>query len=695
MKYHILISFFIFIFSFNIYSDYIISDRSDWIIPAEYKIKKYVPDDNTEGIYYLVYDKQVKVSDGKFETYYHFVVQFQNYYGLKYLSRINIHFDPFHQQLSLHKINIIRNNKVFDKLNEKFIRIQNLYFYENFRNIFINLEDIEIGDILEYEFTLTTDNSIFDNVFFDTQLTKWDVPVGFLNYRLLVPEEKKIFINSYDTNVSYNKRKYKNFNEYQWKMKDVSPFFEEVSTPKWLDVYPYIHVSEFEKWEDVTKWAMKYYRPNYYDYKAVDIIIKDIFKGIKLESLENKITSIISYVQNDIKYLDTSYSSIPSKPAEVIKKMSGDCKDKSFLLVTMLKRAGVEAYSVLVNTDYGKVLNTFHPTPSVFNHVITLIKYNKNYYWIDPTLTMQGSKLENIYQKNYYYGLVIAPDEKKLTRMNIKYNHILDKKTMIKYKFKKNFHGHAELLIESVYNGKSAEEIRNILDIAIIRAIEKKNIRYFNSFYPNIEKFKDFEFSDNMDKNRIYTKESYLIPESWNVFHDKNKYVFKFYGFDFERYLRYPDLKRSRPLLIEYPVNIEQKISITLPKADWKIENYSEIISNNNFSFDFNVKYNNFELNIFYKFKTLNDYVSKNELYDYYMDIERINKHINFEISLEKMQAAPVAKNTTFYFILCFFIFIFFIIILPLIPDYFADFYKFINKIKIKNTALSKESVYK
>lgn len=690
---------FIFIFPFNFYGDYLINDKSDWIIPVKNKIKNFDQDNNFEGIYYILYDKQVKVSDDKYETYYHFILQFQNYYGLKYLSRINIHYDPSHQQLSLHKINIIRKNEIYDKLNTKYIRVQNNYYFENFKNINVNLDDLEIGDFVEYEFTLITDNIIFDGRFFDTQPIKWDLPIGALHYRVLVPEEKKIFINSSEININFKKSKYKNFNEYQWNLDDISPNVDESLTPKWLSIYPYIQVSEFEAWQDVTNWALKFYEPNIYDFKAVDKIIKEILKGKELDLLENKMSAILNFVQNDVKYVDVYYSSIPSRPAEVIKKMSGDCKDKSFLLVTMLKRIGVDSNSVLVNTEYGKVLNKFHPTPAIFNHVITLIKFNNIHYWIDPTLTMQGSKLENIYQKNFYYGLVIAQNENKLTKMDIKFNKIQDKKTLIKYKFKKDFQGHAELFIESFYHGKSAEEIRNFLDESIIRAIEKKNIRYFYSFYPNIEKYKDFEFNDNLGKNRIYTKESYLIPDSWDVFHDKNKYIFKFYGFDFERYLRNPDSKRSQPFSIEYPVNLEQQISIVLPKANWKIENYSDKILNNNFEFDFNVKYNNNELNIFYKFTTFNDYVSLNEFYDYLIGIERINKYINYEISLEKLQKANSEKNDKnagVLFILCFFIFIFFIVILPLLPDFFIDLFSlFNNKFKYKKVILSKGLISK
>jgi transglutaminase-like putative cysteine protease len=62
------------------------------------------------------------------------------------------------------------------------------------------------------------------------------------------------------------------------------------------------------------------------------------------KTTEEKINKIINYVQDDIRYMgvESGIGSIkPFAPEEVAKRRYGDCKDKSLLLVSLLKQVGV------------------------------------------------------------------------------------------------------------------------------------------------------------------------------------------------------------------------------------------------------------------------------------------------------------------------------------------------------------------
>jgi hypothetical protein len=95
----------------------------------------------------------------------------------------------------------------------------------------------------------------------------------------------------------------------------------------------------------------------------------------------------------------------------VFENKYGDCKDKSTLLISMLKVAGIPAYYVLIPTSsVGNLIKDF-PYPFQFNHCIAAIKREDKYNFFDPVA-------EN-YRFNYLPGSdqnrdVLIFDDKKI-----------------------------------------------------------------------------------------------------------------------------------------------------------------------------------------------------------------------------------------------------------------------------------------
>ena len=59
----------------------------------------------------------------------------------------------------------------------------------------------------------------------------------------------------------------------------------------------------------------------------------------------------LQFVQNKIRYVSLSFGSNayhPHHPDEVLQNRYGDCKDKSLLLLSLLRAAGIQAWPALV-----------------------------------------------------------------------------------------------------------------------------------------------------------------------------------------------------------------------------------------------------------------------------------------------------------------------------------------------------------
>lgn len=134
----------------------------------------------------------------------------------------------------------------------------------------------------------------------------------------------------------------------------------------------------------------------YYDF------IKDIDKDIETTELQSVVDSVTAncttelekveklyyWVQNNIKYIAFEYGMggfIPRRPDEVCKKRYGDCKDKTSILHSLLKLAGIKSYFTWIGTrDIPYTYNDV-PTPITDNHMILTYINGEDYYFLDAT----------------------------------------------------------------------------------------------------------------------------------------------------------------------------------------------------------------------------------------------------------------------------------------------------------------------
>jgi tetratricopeptide (TPR) repeat protein len=81
----------------------------------------------------------------------------------------------------------------------------------------------------------------------------------------------------------------------------------------------------------------------------------------------------------------------PHPPDDVLHNQYGDCKDKHTLLESLLQAEGLHASSVLINSR--RKLDPDMPSPSQFDHVITLLALGKDEIWMDTTTEVAPFRL--------------------------------------------------------------------------------------------------------------------------------------------------------------------------------------------------------------------------------------------------------------------------------------------------------------
>ena len=101
-------------------------------------------------------------------------------------------------------------------------------------------------------------------------------------------------------------------------------------------------------------------------------------------------------LESTVRYLGIEVGENSHRPYPVetiLSRRFGDCKDKSLLLCTMLRRLGFEAHPSLVDTDVRHNLAEWLPSPLAFDHMVTQLRFHGKDIWLDPTDSDQGGPL--------------------------------------------------------------------------------------------------------------------------------------------------------------------------------------------------------------------------------------------------------------------------------------------------------------
>jgi len=99
------------------------------------------------------------------------------------------------------------------------------------------------------------------------------------------------------------------------------------------------------------------------------------------------IRKLVARLHDEVRYTGIEFgesSIIPNSPESVLQRQFGDCKDKSLLLVSMLRAAGIKAHLALLNAGTSRDIDAGLPGFGVFNHAIVYVPELSS-PWIDAT----------------------------------------------------------------------------------------------------------------------------------------------------------------------------------------------------------------------------------------------------------------------------------------------------------------------
>ncbi|PYX68186.1 MAG: hypothetical protein DMG78_25880 [Acidobacteria bacterium] len=173
------------------------------------------------------------------------------------------------------------------------------------------------------------------------------------------------------------------------------------------DDRPDVQLTTFETWEQIGRWYASMEKDRRLPSPEVRAKALELTKGLNGDLAKTE--GLYDYVAKNFRYVSLSLGVgryQPHAASDVLHNQYGDCKDKHTLLASLLEAEGLHANSVLINSS--RKLDPDVPSPSQFDHVITMLPMGSQEVWMDTTSEVAPFRLL-AYTLRKKQALVIPP----------------------------------------------------------------------------------------------------------------------------------------------------------------------------------------------------------------------------------------------------------------------------------------------
>jgi hypothetical protein len=646
IKYFIVLQIFC---SFHLVANIDKKPRPAWTEAINYNYSK--APNTKSGFEYLLMDLQINVELQ--QAYSHYAIQLSNAQAVQDFSTIEIDYDPTFQSVWIHEIKVFRNNKYINKyIPGSFLALastdRDVHIFDGSITATSHLEDILPGDILEYSYTIIGFQPAMAGKYERSFSLQYGIPLDKLNIKLLYSSKRKLDFKIFNEipQVKQIKSSSGSYQTIKWHGVQIPSLITDQNIPSWFNPFARVEVSEWQNWAEVVNWGIGLYKLSANELEASRQQQENLTKG--LDSLE-AIVKLIKFVQNEIRYLGLEqgkFSFIPRPPSTVMATKRGDCKEKSLLLIALLRNFGVEAYPILVNTSIGKILDITLPGPFNFDHCIVGVNFNGKQYFVDPVISDQTIPLTLQPVSRYYFGLPLKTGTKSLMLMPKPV--LTSRKVFDTYTFSEK-ENDAKFEVYSVYQGYDADLNRKYYFDNSQEANSKNYLSYYSTKYPGI-----FEASPHKDDkiendtiNEYAIFEYYGISDFWQKEAETGQLFNSFEPMQISYLADISDKsKRTMPWDLGDPLELNYNI---LLQSDLGLTSEDQIleVSNDFFHYRSEVMYTSATIKLEYYLKFTADHVPAEKFAEFVEDMGKVINDLNYTITLGSTE---LAEESSFNF---------------------------------------------
>lgn len=347
----------------------------------------------------IVFDKyKVRFEEsGEFSSKEHTLVKILSEKGKRDYSVKKI---PYHRRYSEVKITLARvikkdgraldvpPNLIKDGTLEETQQMN--IFEENFRRLSITFPSLEVGDSIE---TIVEEKSkpLIKGHYNNIIIFQDFEPIIKKEVEIDAPSSKPLKFVVKNGVLQFEKKREGNRIVYKWRKENSPKITHEIGMVPITDIALKLVVSTFKNWKELSRYGESLNFGKIDSNEKMKEKVAELTKGFRTE--EEKILAIFRYVSSKVRYMGSSMdlgAFIEPHPATyTFEKEYGVCRDKSILMIAMLKEIGVKAYDALINISQ----NMEREVPLIFfeHAIVGVVLKDGNLIFMDPTLELSSS----------------------------------------------------------------------------------------------------------------------------------------------------------------------------------------------------------------------------------------------------------------------------------------------------------------
>lgn len=586
------------------------------------------------GRLYLLVDHQVRV--GRTTTdYQRFAWTPLSTAGVQNASEIQIPFDPSYERLSIHHVRLLRGGKDVFSFRPGDVRViqqeagldEQIYSGELTAVIFIR--DLRPGDTVDYAYSVEGANPILRGGF-DAELPlAYESPVRLIRHVLQAPLGWTLRVTPRGTSVTPRIEASGEWRTYTWEARDVAASSADEDEPGWFDPDPQVEVSTFASWGDVAEWATQLFDAQLVHSPAVSDIARQFsnLPGGPPESAE----AAARFVQDQVRYLGIELgpnSHQPHTPEQVLRQRFGDCKDKSLLLVAILRELGVDAAPALVDTERRRGLDDAPPSPFAFDHAIVQAVVGGRAVWIDPTESDVGGRLTEREAPEFERALVLRPGTTGLTAIPLP--DLRHPSIELTETYTVGPAGAPSRLdVTTKYRGRAADAMRRKLASTSGEDLAKSYLDDYARDDRDIKPLAPPQTRDDRTLNELAVTESYELPTFWKSGRRELD------GWEIRNHLpRTVPSSRTSPLEVPHPVHVLHRV-VVRAREEFHLGPYGETISGDAFTFSSRLDASGKEMSLSFDYRSRADSVRPEQFATHGKDMDRVRDALSFVITTD------------------------------------------------------------
>lgn len=619
--------------------NYSIGPRPGWADPLPVTDPGDLPLEHVQdGVFHLMIDRFSRVADS--ETYGSFARKIVNEAGVQAGAEIHIELDPVYETITLHSVDVLRNGAWQPRLSPGVVDVlkresgMESYVVDGNLTLVIRLPDIRPGDLIRYDFTRRGENPVMKGHFYDSFAVAFSQPFGVVRQRIQARPGQPLAVRAHGTKIE----PVREGDLMTWQIDRPEMILAEDNIPPAVTVYPWVEVSDMPDWSAVVNWALPLYNTELPLPQELLSRISDL-KG----DAASQASAALRWVQDEVRYLGQeggAFSHQPRPPSTVFEQRSGDCKEKVLLLVLILRKLGIHANPVLVNSSWRAGIGDFLPSPFAFDHVIAEVEVDGEKFFLDPTRINQRGPLGQIYIPDFGLGLRVAAGTTGLMPVGPRKESFGGNSVVERLRVSApESASPSSLEVATVATGLAAERLRTRFSSSGSHAIREEYLDFYADKYPQIESAGPITTQDDPETNTFRMNEFYRVPEFWKE-HKEGGRIGRISAQELTSHLSLPErAKRQWPFAIKYPSRLDLTTHVSLPE-DWPTASDITEISNPWFRFSYSSKCSGSELTLAGSYEALTSEVTAEGIPEYRKEVERAADGAGYQLTHKDVSAA-------------------------------------------------------